>query len=97
MSVFARGENNQIWTTSYTLANDRWSPWLPIGGIHAGGPDATRTADNRIDVFSRGADNAIWHTYVIYKESIPDIKKVPAWERLGGYSKADPSAIGVNW
>ncbi|HUR99567.1 MAG TPA: hypothetical protein VMZ26_15990 [Pyrinomonadaceae bacterium] len=97
MSIFARGENNQIWTTTYTLANDRWSPWLPIGGVHAGGPDATRTADNRIDVFSRGADNALWHTSVTYKGNIPDIKSVPAWESLGGKILSDPSAVGVNW
>ncbi len=97
MSLFARGQNNQIWTTTYTLATDRWGPWLPIGGVHAGGPDATRTADNRIDVFSRGADNALWHTSVTYKGNIPDIKNVPAWESLGGKILNDPSAVGVNW
>jgi hypothetical protein len=97
MSLFARGQNNQIWTTTYTLATDRWSAWLPIGGVHAGGPDATRTADNRIDVFSRGADDALWHTSVTYKGNIPDIKNVPAWESLGGHILADPTAVGVNW
>ena len=99
MSVFARGENNQIWTKTY-ISDDRWGPWLSLGGTLAGGPDATRTADSRIDVFARGARGEVLHTSVTFKGNFPDIKNVPAWYDLGlgGHIiTADPSAVGVNW
>lgn len=98
MSVFARDANNKLWMKSYSMTADRWSPWFPIGGMDiTGSPDVTRTAPDRIDIFARGSDKAIWHTSVTFKNNIPDLKGIPAWESLGGAVASDPSAVGVDW
>jgi hypothetical protein len=37
------------------------TPWTSLGGTLASGPDASSWSANRLDVFSRGTDNALWH------------------------------------
>ncbi len=42
----------------------RWSNWSMIGGlIITSDPAAVSWGPNRTDVFARGRNNAMWHTF----------------------------------
>ena len=70
----------------FALAN-----WSRIGGVAASGPAAASWGSNRLDVFIRGTDDALWHRWW-------DGALWSAWESLGGILTADPAAAsqGVN-
>lgn len=61
------------------------SGWEVLGGALGGGPDAASWASNRLDVFSRGADNSLLHHWW----------DGAAWhsESLGGVLTSDPTAV----
>jgi len=40
-----------------------WSDWMDLGGQLTSEPAAVSWGPNRIDVFARGTDNALWHIY----------------------------------
>src|SRR5438105_2287716 len=40
-----------------------WSSWQDLGGALSSAPAAAAWSQNRVDVFARGTDNAIWHSY----------------------------------
>ncbi|MBO0869976.1 MAG: hypothetical protein J2P15_15560, partial [Micromonosporaceae bacterium] len=69
----------------------QWSSWLseigaPSPGIAAGsGATVSSWAANRLDVFVRGADNAIWHAW--WDGSWK------AWQSLGGAIVSNPAAV----
>ena len=92
IDIFARGENNHLYVRSYK--NGIWTPWFSWGGILSGGPDATSWGGNRIDVFGRGADGALWHAW---RDDNKPLGIQPAWENVGGKIIADPTAVGVPW
>lgn len=59
-----------------------------IGGDIKGGPDACSWGGQRLDVFARGLDDYIWHTYR------DEQGKWYGWESVGGLKMAsDPSAV----
>ena len=76
---------------------DKWGPWLPVGLKISGKPAVVRTAANRIDLFARGNDDTLLHSYITYKNNIPELKSVPAWESLAGQLTSDPSAVAPAW
>jgi len=84
-------------TPDGTLAFMDWSNWMnevgaPPPGIAAGsGPAVSSWAANRLDVFVRGADNAIWHAWW-------DGTKWNAWQSLGPAIVSNPAAVswGLN-
>jgi hypothetical protein len=61
------------------------SNWESLGGGLSSGPDVCSWAQGRLDVFARGADNALWHKW--FDGGWSD------WESLGGFLTSDPTAV----
>ncbi len=60
-----------------------WSSWESLGGILTSAPAAVSWGPNRIDVFVRGTDNALWHIWW-------DGNRWSSWESLGGMLTSSP-------
>lgn len=65
-----------------------WSGWEDLGGIIQVSPHAVCWDPNRIDVFARGTDNAMYHRWW-------DGANWGGWEDLGGIILNDP--VAVSW
>src|SRR3990172_5505211 len=100
LNVFARGLDNALWHTWYDSGRNKWSNWESLGGVLTSAPSAVwgryPTSDpsgvgttGRLDVFGRGADNALWHKWY------EDRSGWSTWGSLGGVLTSAPSA--VNW
>jgi len=57
----------------------------PLGGVLTSDPASVSWGSNRLDVFARGSDNALWHKWW-------DTTGWHGWERLGGYLISGPAA-----
>jgi hypothetical protein len=64
--VFARGIDGALWHKAWD--GSQWIPytdssdhWELLGGQIVGPPVAVCWGQNRIDVFARGTDGAVWH------------------------------------
>ena len=62
-----------------------WSGWESLGGVLTSAPAASSWAANRLDVFVRGTDNALWHKWWQNAWS--------GWESLGGVLLSAPGAV----
>ena len=60
--------------------------WQPLGGSLASSPAATSWGPNRLDVFAKGQDGALYHMW-------SDGATWHYWERLGGSLTSDPAAV----
>jgi hypothetical protein len=60
--------------------------WQPLGGSLASSPAATSWGPNRLDVFAKGQDGALYHMWW-------DGATWHYWERLGGSLTSDPAAV----
>lgn len=67
-----------------------WSSWEALGGNLTSVPAAVSWGGNRLDLFVRGIDNALWHKWWDGGWSI--------WENLGGNLTSPPVVVswGVN-
>src|SRR5208282_1321796 len=68
IDLFARGSDDALWHIYYVPHNydqntGGWSSWESLGGTLTSDPAAISWGPNRIDVFTKGSDNALWHTY----------------------------------
>ncbi len=63
-----------------------WSQWEDLGGVLTTAPAAASWGQNRIDVFSGGTDNAMWHKWW-------DGSRWSDWENLGGSLTSAPAAV----
>lgn len=60
VDTFVRGDDGQLYHQWWT-EDTQWTAWEPLGGQLAGSPWAQFSERfDRIDVFARGLDNAIW-------------------------------------
>lgn len=68
-----------------------WSSWMDLGGVLTSAPSASSWGRNRLDVFARGSNNALWHLYW-------NGSKWSEWEDLGGSLTSSPAAVswGLN-
>jgi hypothetical protein len=57
MDVFARGQDNALWTRWY---DGRWNDWARLGGSLTSPPAAASPGPGRLSVFARGDDGALW-------------------------------------
>ncbi len=64
----------------------QWSDWENLGGVLTSGPTAASWGANRLDVFVRGLDSAMWHKWW-NGSSWSD------WENLGGALSSDPDCV----
>jgi hypothetical protein len=62
-----------------------WSSRESLGFSATSSPAVASWAPGRLDVFVRGADNALWHRWYQGGWS--------GWESLGGYLTSDPAAV----
>ncbi|MBS2966790.1 hypothetical protein KGA66_27385 [Actinocrinis puniceicyclus] len=90
IDLFAVGSNGDIWHRVYSSGT--WAPWgdelrPPPPGIAAGAsPTLSTSGPNRLDVFVRGADNAIWDQYW-------NGSGWSGWQSLGGNLVSNPGAV----
>ncbi len=62
-----------------------WSPWEQLDGVLKDSPTVASWATNRLDVFVRGIDDALWH-------KVWDGSNWTGWESLGGVLTSSPAA-----
>jgi hypothetical protein len=60
--------------------------WETFGGILSSGPGVSSWASNRLDVFVRGQDSALWH------QSMSGTTW-SGWQSMGGIITSDPAAV----
>ncbi|MBN1630072.1 MAG: S-layer homology domain-containing protein [Thermoleophilia bacterium] len=84
IDVFAGGANG---TVLHRAWNGSWSEWEDLGGDMKPGSDpaAVSWGGDRLDVFIRGNDDALWHTW-------RDSSGWSPWESLGGILASSPAA-----
>ena len=63
-----------------------WSQWEDLGGILTSAPAVSSWQSNRLDVFGRGQNNALWHKWW-------DGRSWSGWEDLGGILTSAPTAV----
>jgi hypothetical protein len=79
-------QDAQFAGTVYPL--NHWGGYESLGGIITTAPHAVCWGPNRIDVFARGTDNALYHKWW-------DGHAWGGWESLGGIITSDP--VAVSW
>jgi len=63
-----------------------WSRWEDLGGVLTSAPAVSSWQSNRLDVFGRGQNNALWHKWW-------DGSSWSGWEDLGGILTSAPAAV----
>ncbi len=63
--------------------------WQPLGGKLTTEPVAASNKDGRIEVFARGADNALWHCWQTAAGGV-----FGGWASLGGVITSVPAVVG---
>jgi hypothetical protein len=87
LDSFVLGTNGIIYQKAYQTGSG-WSSFINMGAPTVGAvgdPSAVSWAENRIDLFTRGGDNAIWHKS--WNGSIWS-----GWASLGGSVTSSPDA-----
>ena len=69
-----------------TFVGRYYASWTSLGGTLTSGPAATSWASNRLDVFARGSNNSLLHSFWTGSQWSP-------WEDLGGVLTSDPAAV----
>ena len=64
--------------------------WESLGGILTSEPVAVAWGENRLDVFVRGTDTALWHKWWDGNNWGPSVTD---WESLGGILTSEPVAV----
>jgi hypothetical protein len=82
--MFSDGALNSPQRT--TLTGQATSQWSSLGGQMGSDADASSWSSNRLDVFVRGTDGALWHRWW-------SGAAWSAWESLGGAIQGNPAAI----
>lgn len=62
----------------------RWSDWESLGGILESIPAVVSHASDRIDVYAKGTDSALWHLEWTGSQW-------KAWESIGGVIQSPPA------
>jgi repeat uncharacterized protein DUF346/ASPM-SPD-2-Hydin domain-containing protein/uncharacterized protein DUF1573 len=79
-------DNDPSGSQSVNLTGRGVSDWVPLGGILTSGPDVSSWAPGRLDVFARGSNNSLIHTWFTGGTW-------RTWESLGGQLASDPTAV----
>jgi len=87
---------NPIATASSTNAGPPaagWTAWNPLGNNTSTPPTAVSWGSGRIDLFTAGADNAVWHKW--YANNAWNPGTTPYWESQGGASTVQGQAVST--
>ena len=87
--VFVGGTDNAVYVTRQNGAS--WQTFYRIGGARNSHLAVARNVDGRIQVFFRGADNALWH--IRQTTAGADLWDAPV--SLGGFLTSEP-VVGMN-
>ena len=68
----------------YPGAEETWGGWETLGGVITSDPAVTSWGSDRLDVFARGTDDALWHRWW-------DGHSWGGWESLGGIITTEPT------
>jgi hypothetical protein len=82
--VFARGQDNQLWSRHFNGAT--WGAWFSLGGIITGAPAVASSTSGGLDVFVRGQDTALWSRHF-------NGATWGSWYTLGGILSTAPAAV----
>ena len=85
--VAARGTDGALWLRGGH--DGTWGAWQSAGGLLSTAPAVASSPDGRIDVFARGADDALW------TRSRPSGGSWSAWTSLGGRLTSAPVALSI--
>ena len=88
VTAFVRGTDNLVWYTNQSAAGAGFSRFTSIPGTIASAPTAVTWNGSRVDVFARGSNGHLLHTWSTggaYR----------AWEDLGGELTSAPSAASL--
>ncbi len=87
--VFVRGTDNRVWYATQAAAGGAFSPWKSVPGTVASAPAAMTWDGTRVDLFARGSNGHLLHTY-------SNARGFHAWEDLGGSLTSAPSAASLS-
>jgi hypothetical protein len=91
IALTARGRNLEVVVaTQQTAGSDVWSSWTSLGGSVTSVPQIARNVDGRLEIFARGMDNALWHTWQLSLAG-----SWSPWASFGGIMYSGV-AVGVN-
>jgi outer membrane protein assembly factor BamB len=82
IDVFARCLDGSLCHKTF-IPGTGWGSWSYLGGRLTSDPSAVSWANGRIDVFTRGPDNGLWHIYF-------DGGSWSGWQDLGGILASGP-------
>jgi hypothetical protein len=69
LDIVAQGQDNKIYQTSYSRSTGTWaSQWWDLGGVSTSAPTLFWWGSKTLHVFTRGADNRIWHKYFQWQD-----------------------------
>src|SRR5580700_255028 len=75
-----------VCTLMLATVSDVLADWKSLDGKITDAPVVVSWAKNRLDVFARGSDNAVWHIWC-------DGNQWGQWESLGGKIRGTPTAV----
>ena len=93
LDIFALGIDNQVLHKDWNGVTGAWEPsaltWESLAGGFHSAPAVASWAHDRLDVFTLGDDNAVWHRYWNGGawQPLPAISTPGGWESLHGSFK----------
>ncbi len=102
LEAFVQGADGALWHIWETPAKTSWGDWASLGLPRSRSstqaevritatPSVARNEDGRLEVFVRGSDGALWHTW-----QTPTKTGWGGWESLGGQLGESPVGVGRN-
>jgi glucose/arabinose dehydrogenase len=88
VTAFVRGTDDQVWYASQSVPGGGWAGWRKVPGVVASAPTVVSWDGSRIDLFARGTNRHLLHTYTTGAGYHP-------WEDLGGVLSAAPAAASL--
>jgi len=88
ISVFAVGTGYDVWQKTWQ-SGIGWSGWVPLSGYIKGKVKAVARTTNRLDIFARGGDDALWTRSW-------NGSAWSGWASLGSDFVGEPSAVATD-
>jgi hypothetical protein len=91
IAVFAATrDGTTAWRTLTRIGEEQaWSGWENVGPAVSGRPVVCQNMDGRLEIFGRGADGRLWHSWQTHDEHFHEWEQ---WETLGPRIVGNPAA-----
>jgi hypothetical protein len=94
VEVFARGLDDKIWRRAQRRIGQHhdFTPWEPLSGVQTfrGTPTVTLNMWNKLELFARGSDGALWHCWQ-NQPNVVNTNEWSPWAQRGGRLIGDPT------